>query len=145
MKFLIVPNCNIADEIDAENAEEAMIQFATQSDSDMNAYFKAIPANDTEPVKTAPAETASPKFTDLLRKGLKAVDEELGKAYVVGQEIAKEQTANAKEKGGKLLADIKAKKAAKNQKNTPAEPLADEEWNDDDVAAGDPDRTEVEE
>lgn len=40
-KFYIVP-INQAIEINAENADEAIIQFATTMDSDMNAYFKVV-------------------------------------------------------------------------------------------------------
>lgn len=42
MKYYIVPNNDIAMEIDAETPEQALEGFAWGMDSDMNAYFKAV-------------------------------------------------------------------------------------------------------
>ena len=48
MKFNIIPNSSCASEIEANSAEEAMEQFALGMDMDMNAYFKAVPADEAD-------------------------------------------------------------------------------------------------
>lgn len=40
--FYIIPNASIAAEIEANSAEDAMVNFATNMDMDMNAYFRAV-------------------------------------------------------------------------------------------------------
>lgn len=42
MKYYIIPNSDIAAEIDAENKEDAIEEFAATMDSDMNAYFRVV-------------------------------------------------------------------------------------------------------
>lgn len=42
MKFYIIPNCDIVDEIEADDAKEALVNFATHMDLDMGAYFRAV-------------------------------------------------------------------------------------------------------
>ena len=42
MKYKIIPKNNDEIIIDAENASEAIIEFATEMDSDMSLYFKAV-------------------------------------------------------------------------------------------------------
>ncbi len=46
-KFNIIPKQLVAENIEAVNAGDAVIEFATKMDSDMNSYFKAVPADDT--------------------------------------------------------------------------------------------------
>lgn len=47
-KFVIVPrNCEV-DEVIADSAEEAIVSFAENMDSDMNAYFRAVPEKEYE-------------------------------------------------------------------------------------------------
>lgn len=48
MKYYIVPNNDIAMEIDAESAEQALEGFAWSMDSDMNTYFKAVTEKEYE-------------------------------------------------------------------------------------------------
>lgn len=48
MMYKIIPNQPIAAVIDAESAESAMDGFAWAMDSDMNAYFRAVPATENE-------------------------------------------------------------------------------------------------
>ena len=50
MKFKIVGKTFENPVIEAENADEAVIQFATNMDTDMNLYFKAIPVKECEPL-----------------------------------------------------------------------------------------------
>lgn len=40
-KYYVLPKYTIAEEIESETAEEAVIDFATRIDTDMNQYFKA--------------------------------------------------------------------------------------------------------
>lgn len=48
-RYLIVPLINYKSEpIEAESAEDAIVNFATTMDTDMNLYFKAIPENEYE-------------------------------------------------------------------------------------------------
>lgn len=48
-KYVIVPILDYKSEpIEAENAEDAIISFATTMDTDMNLYFKAIPESEYE-------------------------------------------------------------------------------------------------
>ncbi|MBO6307322.1 MAG: hypothetical protein J6N70_00500 [Oribacterium sp.] len=42
MKFFIIPNTEVAAEIEAVNKQDAMATFAAQMDSNMNAYFRAV-------------------------------------------------------------------------------------------------------
>ena len=42
MKYYIIPNSDIAAEIDAKNKEDAIEEFAATMDSDMNAYFRVV-------------------------------------------------------------------------------------------------------
>lgn len=43
-KYKIIPKEDISEIIESETADEAIIQFATTMDTDMNQYFKAVPA-----------------------------------------------------------------------------------------------------
>lgn len=52
MKYLIIPTSEIAGEIFADNAEEALCNFAFfDMDSDMHAYFKAVTEEEYETLK----------------------------------------------------------------------------------------------
>ena len=42
MKYYIIPNCDIVDEIEADDAKEALVNFATHMDLDMETYFRAV-------------------------------------------------------------------------------------------------------
>lgn len=42
MKYYIIPNCDIVDEIEADDAKEALVNFATHMDLDMGTYFRAV-------------------------------------------------------------------------------------------------------
>ncbi len=46
-KFNIVPVAFVAENREAETAGEAIVDFATQMDMNMNNYFKAVPSEDT--------------------------------------------------------------------------------------------------
>ena len=48
MKYNIVPNGTVMDTVEAENANEALVTFATVMDLDMGTYFKAVPADNTK-------------------------------------------------------------------------------------------------
>ena len=48
MKYFIVPATSIAGEVEAENREDAMVDFAATMDLDMNAYFKAVTKEEME-------------------------------------------------------------------------------------------------
>ncbi len=48
MKYKIIPKNNNEIIIDAENASEAIIEFATEMDSDMSLYFKAVKEDENE-------------------------------------------------------------------------------------------------
>ena len=50
MKFKIIGKTFENPIIEAENAKEAVIQFATNIDTNMNLYFEAIPAKECEPL-----------------------------------------------------------------------------------------------
>ena len=45
-RYYIVPKEGIVAESVTESPEEAIINFATIMDTDMNTYFKAVPANE---------------------------------------------------------------------------------------------------
>lgn len=47
-KFVIVPRSGEVDEVIADSAEEAIVYFAGNMDSDMNAYFRAVPEKEYE-------------------------------------------------------------------------------------------------
>lgn len=46
-KYNIIPLQFVAENREAKSAEDAIIDFATNMNSDMNAYFKAVPAEET--------------------------------------------------------------------------------------------------
>ena len=48
MIYKIVPKSPIASIVDAESPESALEGFAYQMDYDMNAYFNAVPATESE-------------------------------------------------------------------------------------------------
>ena len=48
MMYKIIPVSQVADIVDAESPESALEDFAFAMDSDMNRYFKAVPATDKE-------------------------------------------------------------------------------------------------
>lgn len=50
MKFRIIGKTFENPVIEAENADEAVIQFATNMDTNMNLYFEAIPVKECEPL-----------------------------------------------------------------------------------------------
>lgn len=45
-KFKIVPASESFETIEAENAIDALVEFATGMDLDMSAYFKAVPVEE---------------------------------------------------------------------------------------------------
>lgn len=45
-KFYIIPKANWEDTIEANSAEEAIVNFATSMDMDMNIYFDAVSEED---------------------------------------------------------------------------------------------------
>ena len=47
MKYNIIPIQFVAENREAASADEAIVNFATQMDSDMNSYFKAVPSCET--------------------------------------------------------------------------------------------------
>ena len=47
MKYNIVPIQFVAENQEAKSADEAIVNFATKMDSDMNSYFKAVPSEET--------------------------------------------------------------------------------------------------
>ena len=52
MKYYIIPKDEIVMELDATNADEAVIDFATKMDMDMNQYFRAVTEEEYEQIKS---------------------------------------------------------------------------------------------
>ncbi len=48
MKFNIIPKQFVIENVEAANADEALIDFATGMDTDMNNYMKAVPAGEVD-------------------------------------------------------------------------------------------------
>ncbi len=48
MKFNIIPKQFVVENVEAVNADEALISFATGMDTDMNNYMKAVPAGEVD-------------------------------------------------------------------------------------------------
>ena len=53
MKYYIIPRNYIVDEIEAADAGEAIIDFATEMDSDMNIYFRAVTEEEYNEIQSA--------------------------------------------------------------------------------------------
>ena len=51
MRYYIIPNNEIVDEIEAADAGEAIIDFATKMDLDMNIYFRAVTEEEYEEIE----------------------------------------------------------------------------------------------
>lgn len=49
-RFYILPFGRITEAVQAGNAEDALLQFAENMDTDMHAYFKAVPEEELLPV-----------------------------------------------------------------------------------------------
>lgn len=83
-KFNIMPVSFVAENREAKSAEDAVIDFATTMDLDMNSYFKAVPSEDTskEIAKQIVAMIRSNKFdtSDIIDiyNALKNQDDVLG-------------------------------------------------------------------
>lgn len=106
MKYNIVPNCSIAYEIeDAKSAADAMEQFATKMDLDMNTYFKAVPAEHDQ------------TLSSLAKRALRAADQTLGRDLSVLGKAAKEDAGKMKDK----YHAFKARRAERNMRTADAE------------------------
>lgn len=49
-RYVIIPKEFMSNVIEAENANEAVIQFATAMDTDMNQYFRAVPVDKVDQI-----------------------------------------------------------------------------------------------
>ncbi len=69
MRYDIIPNGNVFETIEANTPDNALVDFATKMDLDMNCYFSAVPEGSAEQIFTRDEAAAIVElFEDVLDK-----------------------------------------------------------------------------